>query len=134
MINRTKEFETETSTQTRNGALALAPATEVVFEIHDLETITLSHQPEQGLYDMVYSSLAFHYIEDIVRLFREIHGCLKKGGDHERRGRLIFSVEHPIGTALVYPGPGYKVIQDEGRDRQVWPLNSYSSEGLRLSS
>lgn len=63
------------------------------------------------LYDMVYSSLTFHYVEDIVGLFREIHGCLKKGDGHERGGRLIFSVEHPIGTALVYPRPGFKVIR-----------------------
>ncbi|KAJ5188956.1 Sodium/solute symporter [Penicillium cf. griseofulvum] len=127
MINRAKEFEAEINHQTRN-------ATKVTFEIQDLETINLSHQPEQELYDIVYSSLAFHYIEDIVRLFREIHRCLKKGSGHERRGRLIFSVEHPIVTAPVYPGPDFKVIRDAGEDRMVWPLNSYRSEGLRLSS
>ncbi|KAJ5513817.1 hypothetical protein N7463_003369 [Penicillium fimorum] len=134
MINRAKQFEAELSRQTRNGVVPTATATEVTLEIHDLETISLSHRPEQGLYDLVYSSLAFHYIEDIVRLFREIHGCLKKGSAHGRRSRLIFSVEHPIGTALVNLGPGFMVIQDAGEDRIVWPLNSYSSEGLRLSS
>ncbi|KAJ5384204.1 hypothetical protein N7517_002115 [Penicillium concentricum] len=134
MINRAKEFEAEINHQISNGAVATAPATEVTFGIQDLETISLTCQPEHGLYDLVYSSLAFHYIEDIVRLFREIHSCLKKGNGHEPRGRLIFSVEHPIGTALVNPGPGFKVIQEGGEDRIVWPLNSYSSEGLRLSS
>ncbi|KAJ5209262.1 hypothetical protein N7449_003641 [Penicillium cf. viridicatum] len=30
-------------------------------------------------------------------------------------------------------GPGYKVIREAGEDQKVWPLNSYSSKGLRLS-
>ncbi|KAJ5960715.1 uncharacterized protein N7479_007865 [Penicillium vulpinum] len=134
MINRAKEFEAEINHPTQNGVVAPDPATEVIFEIHDLETINLSNQSEKGFYDLVYSSLTLHYIEDIVRLFREIHSCLKKGSNNERRGRLIFSVEHPIGTALVNPGPGFKVIQEAGEDRTIWPLNSYGSEGLRLTS
>ncbi|KAJ5163876.1 uncharacterized protein N7500_005706 [Penicillium coprophilum] len=134
MIERAKEFEAEINRQTKDSVTATMSATEVTFEIHDLEILNLSHQPEQELYDLVYSSLAFHYIEDFVRLLREIHGCLKKGGGHEQRGRLIFSVEHPVGTALVNPGPGFKVIQEAGKDMIVWPLNSYSSEGLRLSN
>lgn len=46
MISRAKEFETEINHQTRNRVVASTPATEVIFEIHDLETITLSHQPK----------------------------------------------------------------------------------------
>ncbi|KAJ5695178.1 hypothetical protein N7536_005590 [Penicillium majusculum] len=129
MINRAKEFEAET-----NHLMVPAPTTEIIFEIDDLETINLSQHPEQGLYDLVYSSLAFHYVDDIVRLFREIHSCLKKGSNHERRGRFVFYVEHPIVTAPVHPGPDYKVIREAGEDQKVWPLNSYSREGLRLTS
>ena len=129
MINRAKEFEAEI-----NHLVVPAPTTEVIFEIDDLETINLSQCHEQGLYDLVYGSLAFHYVEDIVRLFREIHSCLKKGSTHGRRGRFIFSVEHPILTAPVHPEPAYKMIREAGEDRKVWPLNSYTSEGLRLST
>src|ERR1700684_4362733 len=44
-------------------------------------------------FDLAYSSLAFHYIEDFRRLALTIHRALNAGG------YLVFSVEHPIYTA-----------------------------------
>ncbi len=44
-------------------------------------------------FDVVLSSLAFHYVRDIEELFRRIHTWLAPGGD------FVFSAEHPVFTA-----------------------------------
>lgn len=116
MICRAKEFENETDVA---GVLR--------FEICDIDSLTLA-ECERGSYDVVYSSLVFHYIEDLARLYREIHASLRKGG------RFVFSVEHPVYSAPVRPGPDWRVLQVEGEERKVWPLNCYSDEGWRVSS
>jgi SAM-dependent methyltransferase len=134
MINRAKETEAEIGRDSRKQSLEKPPSGEIAFEVSDLETITLGNESETGLYDMVYSSLTFHYIEDISRLFREIHACLKKGSQHGRNGRFVFSIEHPVTTAPMHPGPGFRVIEENGENRTIWPLNSYADEGLRLTS
>ena len=46
-------------------------------------------------FDLAYSSLAFHYIEDLRRLMSQVHRSLVAGG------RLVFSVEHPIFTGAI---------------------------------
>jgi len=48
-----------------------------------------------GAFDLVYSSLAFHYIEDFPQLADDIYRLLRPGG------HLLFSQEHPIITATV---------------------------------
>ncbi|KAE8139156.1 S-adenosyl-L-methionine-dependent methyltransferase [Aspergillus pseudotamarii] len=109
------------------------------YEVDDLETISFSTS-ETDSYDLVYSSLTFHYIEDFSKLLRQIRLCLKKGvpEDGSRKGgRLIFSVEHPICTAPVNPEPDWKVLPNEdgeGVGRKIWPLNTYSDEGPRVTS
>ncbi|HEY4343671.1 MAG TPA: class I SAM-dependent methyltransferase [Parvibaculum sp.] len=88
----------------------------ISYERADLETLDLS----SGAFDLVYSSLAFHYIEKLERLFSVIAHALRPGG------RFVFSVEHPMLTAPRRPrwiGDG-----DEGR---VWPLDNYLVEGPR---
>lgn len=47
----------------------------------------------KGRFDLVYSSLAFHYVEDFSKLIGEIVRLLKRGGI------LLFSQEHPVTTA-----------------------------------
>ena len=44
-------------------------------------------------FDFVYSSLAFHYIEDFTKLIHDIYAVLHAGG------WLLYSQEHPIVTA-----------------------------------
>lgn len=46
-----------------------------------------------GSFDIVLSSLAVHYIEDLHALFRRVNGFLKEGG------AFVFSAEHPVYTA-----------------------------------
>lgn len=55
----------------------------------DLDSLTES-------FDMVYSSLAFHYIEDFSALVTAIYNHLTPGGI------LLFSQEHPLNTADGY--------------------------------
>lgn len=130
MISRAREFETHVEAnhlgldQATIGKFAAG----ISFETGDIETITLSDGTEGGSYDLVYSSLTFHYVEDLARLYREIHASLRKGG------RLVFSVEHPIYSAPIHPGPEWKVFEEGGEGRKAWPLNCYSDQGWRVTS
>lgn len=120
MIQKARDFETQSP----------APETPISYGIADLETITLASESTQ--YDLVYSSLTFHYIHDLDRLFRQIRGCIRPGG------RLVFSVEHPICTAPVAPGPAFQRSAEtkDGAEAEAafWPLNSYCEEGPRYTS
>lgn len=118
MISRAEEFEH--SIATKSG--------EINYETGDLDEITFSESVKKGTYDLVYSSLTFHYVEDLSRLYREIRASLKQGG------RLVFSVEHPICSAPILPGSNWSSVRENGQEYTVWPLNSYSEEGWRLTS
>jgi SAM-dependent methyltransferase len=90
----------------------------VIYEQADLELVEL---PEGG-FDLVYSALAFHYLDDLDRLMRQIHRALVPDG------RLVCSVEHPIYTAPSRPG---WILDREGRKH--WPVDSYQAEGPRTT-
>jgi SAM-dependent methyltransferase len=74
-----------------------------------------------GEFDVVISSLALHYVEHFDIVCRKVHHCLVPGG------AFVFSVEHPIFTALAaqdwYYGPH--------SERLHWPVDHYQDEGLR---
>lgn len=48
-----------------------------------------------GMFDVVFSSLAVHYIKDFDKLVKDIFNHLNQGG------YFIFSQEHPLTTALL---------------------------------
>ena len=73
-------------------------------------------------FELVVSSLAFHYVEDYARLMRNIAHWLTPGGV------LVFSTEHPIYLA-VDPEAGW--ARDADGRRLHWALDNYSEEGLR---
>lgn len=73
----------------RAKSLTVHPA--VTYSIGDLDKIEL----EKDLYDLVYRSLAFHYLQNLKELFRQVYDGLKAGG------HFVFSVEHPIFTAPI---------------------------------
>jgi SAM-dependent methyltransferase len=77
--------------------------------------------PDQR-FDLVVSSLAFHYVDDYAGLVKRIAGWLEPGGV------LVYSTEHPIFTARL-PGDGW-IVDAEGR-RTRWGLDRYSEEGGR---
>jgi SAM-dependent methyltransferase len=74
----------------------------------------------QAAFDLAYSSLALHYVEDLGGLLAKVHRALAPNG------RLIFSVEHPIFTAPTQPGWSLGV---DGR--KIWPVDSYLCQGPR---
>ena len=73
-------------------------------------------------FDLVVSSLAFHYVEDYAGLVRRIARWLAPGSV------LVYSTEHPIYTAID-PATGW-VTDAEGR-RLHWALDRYADEGER---
>ncbi len=73
-------------------------------------------------FDLVYSSLAFHYVEDFSRLLGAIRQGLRSGG------HLVFSIEHPIYMAPAEPA----WIWQAGR--KTWPVNQYFFEGRRITN
>ena len=82
----------------------------------DLEGLTLL--PES--FDLIYSSLALHYVVALPELIRQIHAALTPGG------RFVFSVEHPIFSAARHTD----WLMD-GQGGRTWPVDSYQSEGPR---
>jgi hypothetical protein len=68
---------------------------------------------------MVVSSLATHYVEDYRGALRRVAHLLKSGG------RLAFSVEHPMCTAL----PQQQWIREAGGNPLFWPVDDYHLEG-----
>lgn len=72
-------------------------------------------------FDVVLSSLAFHYIESFAAICRKVHSFLKPYGS------FIFSVEHPIFTSR----EEQDWYADEQGNRLHWYVDHYQSEGLR---
>lgn len=90
----------------------------IVYQRADLENVALA----AGSADLVYSSLAFHYLARLPELVERIHAALSPGG------RLVFSVEHPIATAS-HRGDWI----DDGRG-PAWPVDHYFDEGPRTTN
>lgn len=74
-----------------------------------------------GSFDIVFSSLAFHYIQDFSSLVSHISQWLRKGGD------FVFSVEHPVFTAQ---GSQNWYCDKEGNILH-FPVDNYYYEGKR---
>jgi SAM-dependent methyltransferase len=90
----------------------------IVYRRADMETLELL----PAAFDLVYSSLAFHYISGLEGLLAQTHRALAPGG------RLVFSVEHPIFTAPSRPG----WVTDEN-GRRTWPVDGYLDERPRTT-
>lgn len=75
-------------------------------------------------FDFIYSSLAFHYIEDFQKLIGNIFDLLNPGG------QLLFSQEHPIITATI-DGKGH-FNRDENGNRVSYTFSNYNQSGKRV--
>lgn len=80
-------------------------------------------EPPEAAFDVVFSSLAFHYVEHLAALLRAIHRTLVPGG------RLVFSIEHPIYMA---PRDPDFILDDD--NNESWLLDSYQMEGPRVTN
>ncbi|MGH7048130.1 MAG: class I SAM-dependent methyltransferase [Stellaceae bacterium] len=81
----------------------------------DLENFELPAMP----FRLVYSSLAFHYLENLAPLIARVARSMAPGGS------LVFSVEHPIFTAPIHPG------WSDAQGHRSWPVDAYLDEGPR---
>jgi SAM-dependent methyltransferase len=84
----------------------------------DLEGLELPHQT----FDLAYSSLALHYVEDFGRLVGAVFRSLTP------HGHFVFSIEHPIYMASMKPQ--WLTTEDGGR---TWPVDHYAIEGSRVT-
>ena len=75
-------------------------------------------------FDVVLSSLAFHYVKDFPSLLQKIHRCLTPGGD------FVFSVEHPVFTAYGSQDWYY----DADGNILHFPVDRYFYEGERTAA
>jgi len=97
-------------------AKAESDDTAITYTRADLEDLQIG----SAKFDLAYSSLALHYVENLERLVGRVHAALVPGG------RLIFSVEHPMFTAPSHPDCS---VDAAGRAR--WPIDGYLDEGPR---
>jgi ubiquinone/menaquinone biosynthesis C-methylase UbiE len=100
-------------------ARSLSGASAITYAKADLEQLDIP----PASFDLAYSSLAFHYIEDLRGLLDKIHRALVPGAS------LIFSIEHPIYMAPRNPD---WLIDADGR--KSWPLDNYQHEGPRVTN
>ncbi|MFI4947259.1 MAG: class I SAM-dependent methyltransferase [Alphaproteobacteria bacterium] len=85
----------------------------------DMERVELPRE----VFELVYSSLALHYIADLGRLMSQVEGTLVQGGG------LVFSMEHPIYTAPAEPKWSL-----DAAGHKTWPLDHYLDEGPRSTN
>jgi SAM-dependent methyltransferase len=83
----------------------------------DLEGVALP----AASFDLAYSSLTLHYLENLSGLIEQVREALQP------EGWFVFSVEHPIFTAPDRPE------WTELAGRRYWLLNNYLVEGRRIT-
>lgn len=74
-------------------------------------------------FDVIFSSLAFHYIEDFEKLMKDISNLLNDGGI------LLFSQENPLVTASILEEGVSKYIEKNGK--RIFALSDYNLIGER---
>ena len=79
----------------------------------------------QEHFDIIVSSLAFHYVEDFRALINNIYRLLNDGGV------LLFSQEHPFNTCF---SDGSRWTTDENGQKLFANISNYSIDGEREST
>lgn len=100
-------------------AAARGPGLPIRYERADLETYT----PDKGAYDLVFSSLAVHYLADFDAFVGRVRDGLKPGG------HFVFSMEHPVFAARSKPD----LIRD-ANGHLLGVVDDYLREGERVTS
>jgi SAM-dependent methyltransferase len=91
----------------------------VTYRRGDLDNLDLGGET----FDIVFSSLAFHYVADFSALAKTIRAALIDGG------ALVFSIEHPLYAVRTEP----EFSTDAGGKR-VFLVDDYLGEGKRVTS
>ncbi|CAM6507485.1 class I SAM-dependent methyltransferase [Enterobacter hormaechei] len=100
-------------------AAELTDDNRIHYQRSDLESLAL----KANSLDLVYSSLALHYLPELDALFARVQRALKPGGS------LVFSMEHPIYTCATRQG----WLTDDNGER-FWGVNHYQDESQRVSN
>lgn len=100
-------------------AAELTDDNRIHYQRSDLESLAL----KANSLDLVYSSLALHYLPELDTLFAVVQRALKPGGS------LVFSMEHPIYTCATRQG----WLTDDSGER-FWGVNHYQDESQRVSN
>lgn len=109
----------DSSKRMLEAARARTTDAKITYELADLTTF---QRPAES-FDLVISSLAFHYVADLATLMAHIATMLSPGGT------LLFTIEHPLYTA---EGHEQWVKTEDGA--AVWPVDHYFDEGLRMTT
>lgn len=89
----------------------------IIYQCSAMEDLSF---PEET-FDIILSSLAFHYIKDFNKLVQEISKWMKKDGE------IVFSVEHPVFTSY----GSQEWYYDENGNILHFPVDNYYYEGER---
>lgn len=82
-----------------------------------------TYEPAADAYDLVYSTLAVHYLEDFDAFCRKVRAALGNAG------AFVFTTEHPIFAARANP----EWITDAAGKR-AYAISDYNVEGPRLTN
>lgn len=85
-----------------------------VIHLESMETF----QYPQNEYDLVTSRFAIHYVDNIQKLFNNVHNALKENG------KFVFSVQHPLTTSCFES-------KKAGDRRENWIVDDYFIVGER---
>lgn len=80
------------------------------------------YDPKSRKFDLIFSSLALQYIENLENVYAQVNSYLKPNGI------FLFSVEHPI-ISCAHGEPGW--YKDEKGKKLHWRVDSYEEEGKR---
>lgn len=98
-------------------ARKLTKCENIKYECIAMEDINLNDEE----FDIVISSLAFHYVADFDEICKKVYKSISDGGD------FIFSIEHPIFTANASQDWYYT----NNKEIMHWPIDNYQSEEMR---
>jgi SAM-dependent methyltransferase len=101
-----------------DSARQRGPGLPIRYEQTDLETF----EPPYQAFDLVYSSLAVHYLADFDAFCAKVRNTLPSGG------RFVFSMEHPIFAARANPE-----WMTDAQGNRVFAIADYAREGERVT-
>lgn len=111
----------DSSTKMIETARTKPHADKITYKIESIEHMDFP----QNSFDVVMSSLTFHYIASFDDICIRVKKCLRKGGD------FVFSVENPVFTAY---GTGDWYYDPETGKPLHWPVDRYFEEGVRTTN
>ena len=111
---------TDISKNMINEANKIAVKGKLEFKVMAMEEIDQIHKK----FDMVVSSLAFHYVKDFEKLAKDISNLLKPNG------LLVFSQEHPMRVCRVYTNEQSKQVDIDGKN--YFLISDYQNMGKRV--